>query len=139
MMTNLVRLTVLSLLVAGCGGPMKYQLRGSETSPGSDAKLVAEIDKTRNMTSFELTATNLTPPDRVVEGGTAYVVWVRRDRTVPWSRAGALQLVEEGRAGEANLTVSEAAFDLLVSAEVSTDAASPSGKSVFSQRVEEQE
>jgi hypothetical protein len=52
-------------------------------------------------------------------------------------RLGALELTDEGRAGNASLTVSEVAFDLLVSAEVNAEIASPSGKSLFEQRVQE--
>lgn len=126
---------VISL--AACGGAIKYDLRGTQISPGSDGKLEAKIDSSRNVTQLELRASNLTPPDRVVEGGTSYVVWTRHTAATPWMRLGALELTDEGRAGTATLTVSEVAFDLLVSVEASVDVASPSGKTVFEQRVQE--
>jgi hypothetical protein len=129
----------LSLLVlSACGGPLKYEMRGSQLSPGSDAKLVAKVDDKRNVTHVELNATNLTPPDRVLPGATAYVVWSRKNSEVPWSRVGALELDDDGRKGEANLTVSESAFDLLISAEKTVAVAAPSGRAVFEQRVQEE-
>lgn len=122
---------------AACGGAMKYDLRGTQLSPGSDAKLVAKIDTSRNVTQLDLRASNLTPPDRVMENGTSYVVWTRHSDATPWMRLGALELEDEGRSGSAMLTVSEVAFDLLVSVESNVEVASPSGKTIFEQRVAE--
>lgn len=138
-MTQHVRsfLACLVLALAACGGTLKYDLRGSQVSPGSDAKLAAKIDSSRNLTQLELHAINLTPPDRVLEGGTSYVVWTRHSSATPWMRLGALELTDEGRTGSATLTVSEVAFDLLVSVEAGVDVASPSGKTVFEQRIQE--
>lgn len=132
---SLVACFVIS--IAACAGAIKYDLRGTQLSPGSDGELKAKIDTSRNVTQLELRASNLTPPDRVVEGGTSYVVWTRHSSATPWMRLGALELTDEGRAGNATLTVSEVAFDLLVSVEASVEVASPSGKTVFEQRVQE--
>ena len=130
-------LSIVLITLAACGGALKYDIRGTQLSPGSDAKLEAKIDSARNLTQFELRATNLTPPDRLLENGTSYVVWTRRNSEVPWMRLGALELTDEGRAGNASLTVSEVAFDLLVSAELNAEIASPSGKTLFEQRIQE--
>ena len=123
--------------LAACGGAIQYDLRGTQLSPGSDGKLEAKIDTSRNVTQLDLRASNLIPPDRVLEGGTSYVVWTRHSHATPWMRLGALELSDEGRTGTALLTVSEIAFDLLVSVEATVDVASPSGKTVFEQRVQE--
>ncbi|HKU38842.1 MAG TPA: hypothetical protein VJR89_11865, partial [Polyangiales bacterium] len=64
-------------MLAACGGPLQYEMRGTQLSPGADAKLEAKVDEKRNMTQLDLQAINLTPPDRVVDGGTSYVVWTR--------------------------------------------------------------
>jgi hypothetical protein len=125
------------MLLSGCGGALKYDLRGSEVSPGSDAHLVAKVNADRNITSLEFQATNLTPADRVLEGGIGYLMWTRKDSSVAWSRVGAIELAEEGRSGSAQVSVPEVAFDFLVSAEKTVAAASPSGKTVFEQRVED--
>ena len=129
------QLLFLVLLLTACGGALKYELRGTQLSPGSDAKLVADVDEGRNVTQLELRATNLTPAERVLEGGTVYVVWQRRDANTPWSRVGGLELADGGRTGSATLSVAEIAFDLLISAEQAPTVASPSGKTVFEQRV----
>jgi hypothetical protein len=130
-------LSCILITLAACGGALKYDMRGTQLSPGSDAKLEAKVDSSRNLTQLDLRASNLTPPDRVLENGTTYVVWTRRGSETPWMRLGALELTDEGRAGNAVLTVSEVAFDLLVSAELNAEGASPSGKILFEQRVQE--
>jgi hypothetical protein len=134
-MRQLTQTCLLVLALSACGGALKYDLRGTQLSPSSDAKLVAEVDESRNLTELELKASNLTPPDRLIDGGTTYVAWQRRDSDTPWSRLGALELSDEGRTGVARLSVAEVAFDLLVSAEQDATVASPSGKTVFEQRV----
>ena len=134
-MKQLVNPALLSVLLTACGGAPKYDLRGTQPAPSSDAKLVANVDEGRNITQLDLRATNLTPADRLLEGGTTYVVWQRRDSNTPWARLGALELADEGRTGSAILSVAETAFDLLVSVEQAPTVASPSGKAVFEQRV----
>jgi hypothetical protein len=133
-----LRIACVALVLAACGGTLKYDLRGSDVSPGADAKLAANVDVQRNMTKVDIVVAHLTPAERVLEGGTTYVVWARRDSSVPWVRLGALELADEGRAGKAQLTVSEVSFDLELSAELNATVASPSGKTVFSQRIDGQ-
>lgn len=134
-MKQLVNAAFLVVLLSACAGALKYNLKGTQLSPGSDARLVANIDEGRNVTQLDVRATNLTPADRILEGGTTYVVWQRRDSNTPWARLGALELADEGRTGSAILSVAETAFDVLVSVEQAPTVASPSGKAVFEQRV----
>jgi len=115
---------------------LKYELRGSEVAPAADVKLVADVDASRNVTQLQLDVKHLTPAARVLDGGTTYVAWARRDSTVPWVRLGGLELSDEGRAGSATLTVSEVAFDVKLTAERDVTCASPSDKTVFEQRVQ---
>lgn len=136
-MTPWLRLTLFALTLTACAGALKYELRGTDLSPGSDAKLEAKVNNSRNLTELSVSATNLTPPNRVLKEGTTYVVWTRRDSKAQWVRLGALELTDDGRTGSAKLTVSEVAFDLQVSAEENAEVASPSGKTIFEQRVEE--
>lgn len=136
-----VRIAASALIVASfaaCGGALNYQLRGSELASGADANVTAEIDTQRNLTKVEIKADHLTPPDRILDGGTTYLVWVRRDSGTPWMRLGGLELADEGRTGSALLTVSEVAFDLEISAELNATVASPSGKTIFEQRIDDQ-
>ena len=134
-MRNTFHLIVLFGILPGCAGALTYQLRGSSLAPAADAQITAKVDPSRNLTKLDIDASHLTPPERVLSNGTAYLVWARRNDTIPWTRLGALALSDEGRAGKATLTVSELEFDMQVSAETSVEVASPSGKLVFEQRV----
>lgn len=129
---------VLGLALAACGGPLKYDVRGAELSPGSDAKVTAAVDEGRHVTELTIEAKNLTPPDRLIPNGTHFVVWVRKDSSAQWQRLGALELDGDKRNGEAKLTANETAFDLIISAEADASPGSPSGKTAFQQRVQKQ-
>jgi len=128
---------VLVLSLFACG-VQKYELRGNSLAPAADAHITAKINKRQNVTKLEIDATNLTPPDRLVENGSAFVVWTRADSKAAWSRSGALALNDEGRAGRAELTVPEEAFDLAISAEDGANVATPSGKTIFERRVQDE-
>lgn len=138
-MTNLRSVQVLasSLLfsLVACGGPLKYDLKGSQLSPGSDARVVAEVDGERHVTNVEVLAKNLTPAERLIDGGKTYVIWARKGDDAQWSRLGALDLDGDGRSGKAKVTVPETSFELEVSAESAPNVASPSGKVIFQQKV----
>jgi hypothetical protein len=121
---------------SGCGGPLKYQLRGTQISPGADAKVVATVDEGHGKTDLEIDATNLAPPDRLIEDGKAFVVWARKDDKAQWQRLGALETDGDGRNAKGKFTTPEIAFDLIISAEKEATAASPSGKTLFEQRVQ---
>ena len=135
---NLARALVIFSLatLAACGGPLKYQVGGSQLSPGSDAKIVADVDDSHGKTQLEIEATNLTPPERLLPDGTAYVVWTRKDEKAQWARLGALELSDENRKGKGTFTTPETGFDLIVSVEKDPNSASPSGKTVFEKRVQ---
>lgn len=135
---NLARTFVIASLMAlaACGGPLKYQVPGSQLSPGSDAKITAAVDDSHGKTEIEVEATNLTPPDRLLPDGNSYVVWTRKDDKAQWSRVGALELSDENRKGKGKFTTPETAFDLIISVEKDATAASPSGKTVFEKRVQ---
>ncbi len=126
---------MLALALVACGGPLKYDVRGSQISPGSDAHVVAEVDGDRHITNLEVEAKNLVPADRLIDGGKAYVIWTRKDSAGAWSRVGALDLDGDGREGKAKMTVPETSFELEITAEADAGAASPSGKVVFEQKV----
>lgn len=124
------------LALAACGGPLKYQVGGTQLSPGSDAKITADVDQDHGKTDLEIKATALTPPDRLMPDATAYVVWARKDDKAQWTRVGALDLEDEKRTGKGKFTVPEAAFDMIISVEKDPNAASPSGKTVFEKRIQ---
>ena len=125
----------LSLAVAACGGPLKYEVASSARAPGADAKIAAKVKKDQSLTQLEIEAVNLPPPARVTDGATSYVVWHRRDSSGAWTRSGGLAYDESDRKGKWTGTVPETSFNLVISAEKEASAGSPSGETVFSQHV----
>lgn len=124
-----------ALVFASCSSALNYELRGTSLSPGADARVVARPDEARGVTQLDIEALNLTPPERLVEGGQQYVIWARASSKEQWSRLGALDLRDEGRKGNARLTTPQVSFDLAISAEREVTPDMPSGKIVFEQRV----
>jgi hypothetical protein len=140
-MTSKIRLfalaPVLALALAACGGPLKYQLRGSPKAPDADAKVVADVDDKGGMTRLEIEVKNLAPPDRLQSGGKSFVVWARGGSSKQWTRVAALRYDDGDRAGTLlGASVPEMKFDLVITVEENTDAASPSPAIIFEQRVE---
>jgi len=133
-----IPVALLVLFAAACSGARQYELRGTPLAPASDAKVVANIDQNRNVTKLDIESKNMSPPDRIMPGATTYLVWVRKNDEVPWQRLGALDLDDDGRTGNAQLTVSESSFDMVVSAEKSSAVQAPSGKSIFEQRIQKE-
>ena len=128
--------SVLVLSLCACGA-QQYQVRGNELAPAADALITAKINKRQNLTKLEIEATNLTPPDRLLPNGNAYVVWTKASAASTWSRAGSLALRDEGRTGFAELTVPESAFDLAITAETDVNVGAPSRKAVLEKHVAE--
>jgi hypothetical protein len=121
---------------AACGGPLRYELRGSPKAPEADAEIVAEINEAARMTKLQITVQHLAPPDRLDEDGEAFVVWARPDSSGEWGRVGALKYDAGERKGELlEASVPESAFDLLVTVEEDASPKSPSSSVVLSQEV----
>lgn len=123
------------MLLAACGGPLKYSIPSSPKAPGADAELVADVRDDQNQTQLEMEVTNLAPPDRIANDATSYVAWFRKSPETVWSRIGSVAYDADKRKGEFTGTVPELAFDFEVTAETVDSAASPSGNVIFNQRV----
>ena len=121
--------------LAGCGGPLTYNIQSSRLAPGGDAEIVADVKEELNQTSLTVHVKNLPPPARVNPNATAYVGWIRKGSSAPWSRVGTVLFDTEGRTGELTGTVPEQSFDFEISAEPNEGAQSPSSDVVFSQRI----
>ncbi|MFO0710390.1 MAG: hypothetical protein U0353_11160, partial [Sandaracinus sp.] len=69
-------LFLVAMPLAACGGgPRNYTMRGTQRDPGSDARLQIEtLDGGNHL--ITLTATNVTPADRIGTGNTVYLVWI---------------------------------------------------------------
>ena len=135
-MTKLTFSLCLAVLLAACGGPLKYQVASSPRAPGADAKIVADVSADQGQTQLEVEIKNLAPPGRVTQNAKDYVVWYRKNSSATWARVGGLKYDEGSREGTLTGSVPEIAFDLSVTAEESDGPASPSADVVVSQRVE---
>lgn len=124
-----------ALLLAACGGPLKYQLASTPKAPGADAKLTAVVHEDQHQTELVFEAKELPPPGRVSEGATDYVAWSRKSSDAVWARLGALQYDSDDREATLKGSVAEIAFDFEVTAEKTDGPASPSPDVVFNQRV----
>ena len=127
----------LPLLLAACGGPLKYQVPSTARAPGADAKVVADVAADQGQTRLEVEVTNLAPPGRVSEKAITYIAWYRKNSSATWSRVGGLKYDEGDREGKIAGSVPEVAFDLSVTAEESDSPASPSADVILAQRVED--
>jgi hypothetical protein len=129
---------LLCAALAGCGGPLRFALKGTPIAPGSDAAVVAKVDEKSAMTHLNITVEHLAPPDRLQSGGTAFVVWARKDDNATWSRVGAINYDADARKGGlSEASVPLMAFDLIISIEEQVAPASPSPHVVFTQRVQD--
>ena len=136
-----MRTAIRSLLVAlfvfagfGCG-VLKYEVQGTARAPGADCKIRAEVNKSQGNSKIEILAENLPPPERLQPGTTAFVVWQRKNDSSPWQRVGALTYDKGKRRGTIEATAPETKFELVITAEINSAPASPSGNVMFQQLV----
>ncbi|MFT3776085.1 MAG: hypothetical protein QM820_62880 [Minicystis sp.] len=122
-------------LLAGCGGPLKYAVKGSAKAPEVDAKIVAEVKDDAAMTTLKITAEHLAPPERLASGGKVFVVWTKGNKP-KWHRVGALKYEEGERKGSIEgASVPVTAFDLQITVEGDAAPDLPSSDVVLSQHV----
>ena len=120
--------------LVACGGPNKYYVTGTGTSASADAHIqVAKRETGNKLVTIDIQ--NLPPPDRVAEDAKAFVVWFST-KGQPTQKAGHLQYDKDERVGKAEATCAYDSFTVLVTAEGSDEAASPSDKIVIRQEVD---
>lgn len=126
-------LAIMPLAACG-GGPRNYTLRGTQRDPGSDARVQVEtLDGGNHLVT--LTATNVTPPDRIGTGNTVYLVWIRTPNGQAQMESQ-LAYQPDQRTGRATITTPQRRFTLVVTAERDAAAATPSENVVLSQEVQ---
>ena len=81
-----------------------------------------------------MTATNITPPDRIGDGNTVFLVWIRlpNGQTTMESQ---LAYTADERTGRATITTPQEHFTILVTAEADANATAPSDRTVFQQEI----
>ncbi len=128
-------LLTIVLMLAACGGPLKYAPQGTPLAAGADAEIIADVDNSAVMSRITIKTEHLAPPDRIVEAATTYVVWARKDGG-PWQRVGALAYDKDKRTGEMiDVSVPLASFELVITAEAQGDPPGPSKSVIFNQKV----
>jgi hypothetical protein len=138
MHTSIVRtfatvVLALGLVVSGCGGARTFTARGTQRDPGADARIQVEnLDGGNHL--MTMTATNITPPDRIGDGNTVFLVWIRlpNGQTTMESQ---LAYTADERTGRATITTPQEHFTLLVTAEADANATAPSDRTVFQQEI----
>lgn len=131
-----VGMVAIALFAAACGGPLEYAVRGTPTAADADAKIVADVNSKTVITTVNIEAEHLAPPDRLAPGATSYVVWARKDSSSEWQRIGSLNYDADKRTGTLeHATVPLTSFDLIVSAENQNAPKSPSPTVVIQQKI----
>lgn len=126
--------TLALAAVASCAGTREYVLQGTNVATGADGQLrVEELDGGNYQVNISVS--NLLPPARVNEELTTYVVWIQPSEQTP-QRVGTLNYDADERTGEMMATTAITAFQVVVSAEVAPDVATPSEHVVFRASVE---
>lgn len=120
------------MALAGCSGPQRYALEGQGAAPGADGTVT--VERIEGGTSLVTVAVDhLTPPARLGDSLTTYVVWFVSDRQVVM--AGHLDYDADRRQGLMHATTPLQAFTLRITAETSLNVTSPSERIVGDLRV----
>ena len=109
----------------GCGGGAHtYDVRGTQRDPGADAHVQVERIEGGNHL-LTISVRNLTPPERLGAGNTAFVVWIHQENG-PVTLASRLEYQVDQRTGRATVTTPAVHFTLLITAEQNPQATQPS-------------
>ena len=137
MRTLLVAVSLAALLAlpgSGCGGGSHtYDVRGTQRDPGADARV--QVDRLEGGNHLlTISVRNLTPPDWLGSGNTAFIVWIRQENgaTTLGSR---LEYQQDQRTGRATVTTPAVHFVLMITAEQNPQASQPSEMVVFQQTI----
>lgn len=129
----LLGLTLLALPISACGGGRNYTLRGTQRDPGADARVQVEsLDGGNSLVT--LTATNVTPPDRIGTGNTVFLVWIRTPNGQAQMESRLVYAPDE-RTGRATITTPQRRFTIIVTAERDPNVSAPSETVILTQDV----
>jgi hypothetical protein len=131
----LLALALMGVIAAGCG-TVRYDLRGGR-DPGAGLHVVASMSRHERQTRLMFRAENLSPPDRIVDGGQVYLLWARRNSDTAWTRLGVLAYDPGSRQGTLEATYRDIRFEVVLTAERGEHPPGPSADVIFAQRVED--
>lgn len=124
----------LALGAIGCGGgSWSYNVVGSSRDPGAEGTVQVEAIEGGNRL-VTVTLSHMTPPSRLGQGLTTYVLWFR-DPQGHSTKASLLQYSEGDRTARATATTPMSRFQLMVTAERNRNVVEPSENVIFNQRV----
>jgi hypothetical protein len=127
---------LLVLMLAACGGPLRYTPRGTQKAPDSDASIEAAVNADRGFTTLNIKVNHLAPPERLLAGADSFVVWARQSDGAPWQRIGALNYDAEERTGELQgASVPLTSFHLIITAEKESAPGTPSEDVAIAQEI----
>lgn len=127
---------LLVLMLAACGGPLRYAPRGTQKAPDSDATIEAAVNTDRGFTTLNIKVNHLAPPERLLAGADSFVVWARQSDGTPWQRIGALNYDAEERTGELQgASVPLTTFHLIITAEKESAPGTPSEDVAIAQEI----
>lgn len=129
-----VALLALAVTTAACG--QTYMLKGMQGAPDADGKITAKVVTANTLTQISIKTEHLAPPERLLPGSTAYVVWARTDSSDEWIRIAKLDYDASSRKGGVEVaTVPLTGFELAISAEKQDMPKSPSTTIIFTQKI----
>jgi hypothetical protein len=129
---------VLSAVLAGCGGPLRFAPHGTPKAPDAEAVIMADVNQSSAITKLQITTEHLAPPDRLGDGGTTFVVWAKKVDGKEWNRVGALKYDADKRTGTLeDASVPLTSFDLAITVETQPAPSTPSPTIVVFQKIAE--
>ena len=135
---GLVGWVVFGAALVGCSSTLHYAPKATVKAPEADAKIAADVDSGTSITKLSVHAEHLAPPDRLNQGGTAFVAWACKsdNDNKSCSRIGALNYDPGSRKGDlADVTVPMTKFELKITVESMANQADLSGPVVIQQTV----
>ena len=122
----------------GCSSTLHYVPKGTAKAPEADAKIDADIDTGTSITKLNIVAEHLAPPDRLNQGGAAFVAWACKsdNDNKSCARIGALNYDPGSRKGNlTEVTVPMTKFELKITVESQASQQDLTGPVVIQQTV----
>jgi hypothetical protein len=127
----------LAVGALGCGGgSWSYNVVGSSRDPGAEGTVQVErIEGGNRLVTASMQ--HMTPPDRLGNGLTTYVMWFR-DQRGQSTKASILEYNPDDRSARATATTPLSRFRLIITAERNGRVAEPSENVIFNHRISAQ-
>ena len=114
---------LLALASVGCGGGVRYEVRGTDRAPALKADVEVEVEGARR--DLDLEVHDLPAPGSIVPGASRYGVWmIAADGAATF--LGFLRYQSELSYGDLETSIPLGAVDVIVTVEGAAQGASPS-------------